>query len=94
MLYVRYMHGLQLSYENSSCNHDNNAYVNFCNYFEIGKHVNKCHDNYNDPLYVTDFSKLHTLNGYIVKFASSTCNYYERGGDECSLCVTNNFKLP
>ena len=28
-----YMHGLQLSYENSFCNHDNNAYVNSCNYF-------------------------------------------------------------
>ena len=28
-----YMHGLQLSCENSPCNHDNNAYVNCCNYF-------------------------------------------------------------
>ena len=39
------------------------------------------------------FSKLHSSSGYIVKIASSACNYYERGGDKCPLYVTNNYKL-
>ena len=89
----KYMHGLKLSYWNPTCNHDVNDDINSCNYFERGKHVNECHDNFNDPLYVSKVSKLYALNGYIVKFASSDCNYYERGGDKCHLYVINNYKL-
>jgi hypothetical protein len=36
---------------------------------------------------------MHDLNSHFVKFSSSNCNYYERGGYECPLYETNNYKL-
>ena len=36
---------------------------------------------------------MHALNGYNNIFASSKCNYYERGGDKSPLYVTNNHML-
>jgi hypothetical protein len=59
----KYLHGLQFSYayENPCCNHDANDDINSCNYFERGKDVNECHDNFNGPLYVSKPSKSHTL---------------------------------
>jgi hypothetical protein len=87
------VHSLQLSYEKSSCNHAFEIGINSCNYFERGKHVSNCHDNFKDPLHVLKSTNLHQSNGYIVKFASTTCNYYERGGNKGPLYVSNNHKL-
>ena len=49
------------------------------NYFERGKHTNSSHDSFTNPLYVPKIAKLHQSNSSFVKFASTTCNYYERG---------------
>ena len=66
------------------------------NYFERGKHGKECHDNYNDTLYKQNFANLHASNGYIVKFTSSACNYYERGGAKCPLYfqTTKTLQVP
>jgi hypothetical protein len=55
------------------------------NYFERGKHANKCLNKSNDPLYVPKISKLHDLN----KFSYSNCNYYERRGDKYPLYASS-----
>ena len=89
----KYMHGLQLPYEKSSCNHAIEIGINSCNYFKRGNHANDCYNNFNDPLYIPKVTKLHHSTSYIVKFASSACIYYEREGDKCPLYVSNNSKL-
>ena len=38
-------------------------------------------------------SKLNDSCGYMVEFISTTCNYYEKGGDKNPLYVTNNYQL-
>jgi hypothetical protein len=38
-------------------------------------------------------SMLHDSNNHTIKLYSSNGNYYERGGYECPLYVTNNYKL-
>ena len=38
-------------------------------------------------------SDLNDSCGYMVEFISTTCNYYERGGDKNHLYVTNNYML-
>ena len=81
---------MQSPYGNSSSNHDVNDNINS---LERGKHANDCYDKFNDPLYAQKFTKLPQSNNYIVNFASTICNYYERGGDKCPLYVPNNFKL-
>jgi hypothetical protein len=80
MIYVKKMHGLKLSYRNPTFNHDVNDDIISCKYFERVKHAYDFHDIFNDPLHVPTNAKLHSLNGYIVKFVSTECNYYERGG--------------
>ena len=85
----KYLCGLQLSLvPNLCCNHD--IKLDSDNYFERGKHANECLGSYNDPLYMKN---MHALNGYNNIFASSKCNYYERGGDKSPLYVTNNHML-
>ena len=81
---------------NHSCNYSIKIENSTSNYFERGKHVNECHDNYNDPLYKQNFANLHDSNGYIVKFITSACNYYERGGNRCPLYshTTKNLQVP
>ena len=74
----KYMHGLKLSNRNSTCNHDANDDTISCNNFERGKHAIDCHDNFNDPLHTTKSTKLPQSSNYIVNFAFTTCNYYER----------------
>jgi hypothetical protein len=37
--------------------------------------------------------KMHDSNSHFVKFSSSNCNYFKRGGYECPLYETNNYKL-
>jgi hypothetical protein len=61
-----------------------------CNYFERGKHANGYLNKFNDPLYMPKISKLHDSNIHTIKFSSSNCNYYERGGDKYSLYVPSN----
>jgi hypothetical protein len=57
------------------------------NYFEIGKHANECLNKFNDSLYVQKISKLHDSNSHTIKFSSSNCRYYERGGVEYPLML-------
>jgi hypothetical protein len=64
------------------CNHDAMIKNDIGNYFERGKHANEGHNKFNDPLYVPKISKLHNSNCHAIKFPSSNCNYYERGGDK------------
>ena len=89
----KYMHGLKLSYGNPTCNHDVNDDVISRNYFKIGNHAHDFHNKLNNPLYVPINSKLHSSQDHIVEFAFHACNYYERGGDKCSLYAFNNYKL-
>ena len=81
---------------NHYCNHDIKNENSTSNYFERGKHANELYDNYNDHLYKPKFANLHASNGYIVKFTSSACNYYERGGNKCLLYfqTTKNLQVP
>ena len=90
LVYVKkYLSGLQLSLDpNLCCSHNIKSDTNPSNYFERGK--NESHIKFNDPLYVPILSKLHNPNSYIVKFAPSNCNYYERGGDKCPPYAGNN----
>jgi hypothetical protein len=88
----KYPCGLQLSYGKSNSSHDT-IKNGINNYFERGKHANECHNKFDDPLYFPKISKMHDLNNHFVKFSSSNCNYYERGGYECPLYETNNYKL-
>ena len=75
----KYLCGLNLSYTNNPFTHNHHVYGASCNYFERGKHTNSSHDSFNNPLYVPKIAKLHQSNSSFVKFASTTCNYYERG---------------
>jgi hypothetical protein len=53
------------------------------NYFERGEYDNECHNKFNyDPIYLPKKFKLHDSNIHSIKFSSSNCNYYERGGDK------------
>jgi hypothetical protein len=88
----KYLCGSQFSYEKSYCSHDT-IKNGTSNYFERGKHDNECHNKFDDPLYLPKISKMHDSNSIFIKFSSSTCNYYERGGYECPLYDTNNYKL-
>jgi hypothetical protein len=88
----KYLGGMQLSYKKSYSSHD--TIKNGTNeYFERVKHANECHNKFDDPLYLPKISKMHDLNSHFVKFYSSNCNYYERGGYEYPLYETNNYKL-
>ena len=60
---------------------------------ERGKHANEFQNKFNDPLYVPKLSKLEDSIGYMVEYTSTTCNYYERGGDKSPLYTTNNYGL-
>jgi hypothetical protein len=71
---------LQLCYEKSYSNHDAMIENYIGNYVERGKHANECLGKFNDDLYVPKISKLHDSNIHTIKFSSSNCNYYERGG--------------
>ena len=42
---------------------------------------------------MSKLSKLDDCKGYMVEFASTTCNYYEKGGDKSPLYATNNYGL-
>jgi hypothetical protein len=75
------------------CNHDIRVESKTVNYFERGKHAYDWHYTFINHFPVSQYSKLHASNGYIIKFVSDACNYYERGGDKFSLYVTNNYKL-
>jgi hypothetical protein len=86
----KYLCGLQLSYKKSYCNHDAMIKNNIGNYFERGKHANEFHDKINDSLYVPQISKLHDSNIHTIKFSSSNCNYYERGGVKNPLYASSN----
>jgi hypothetical protein len=89
-----YICGLHLPLvQNSYCNHDIEIKNGTSNYFERGKHANECHNKFNDPLYLLKISKLYDSNSHTIKFSSSNCNYYERGGYECPLYVTNNYMM-
>jgi hypothetical protein len=79
----KYLCGLQLYYKKSYCSHD--IKNGTANYFERGKHANECHNKFNDPLYLPKISKFHYSIIHTIKFASSNCNYYERGGDNYPL---------
>ena len=80
----KYLCDLQLSLDpNLCCSHNIKIDINLSNYFERGKNATEFHNEFNDPLCMTKFSKLNNPNGYIVKFDSSDFNYYERGGDKC-----------
>ena len=81
---------MQSPYENYTCNHNDNDYVNSCNYFERGKHANGCHGNVNEPLYAPISTKLLHSSNYIVNFALNTCNYNKRGSNKCPIYVLNN----
>jgi hypothetical protein len=89
----KYLCGLQLSYENSYCSHDSITKNGTNNYFERGKHANRCHNKFDDHIYLPKISKMHESNSHFVKFSSSNCNYYERGGYEYPLYKTNIYKL-
>jgi hypothetical protein len=90
----KYLCGLQLPLvPNLCCNHDIKLNIDIINYFERGKHANEFHNKFNNPLYVPKLSKLNDSCGYMVEFISTTCNYYERGGDKNPLYVTNNYML-
>jgi hypothetical protein len=89
----KYLCGLQLSYEKLYCSHDTIIKNGTINYFQRGKHGNECHNNFDDPLYLPKISKMHDSNSHCVNFSSSNCNYYERGGYECPLYETNNYKF-
>jgi hypothetical protein len=89
----KYLCGLQLSLvPNLCCNHDIKLDIDLNNYFERGKHANEFHNKFNNPLYVPKLSKLNDSCGYMVEFISTTCNYYERGGDKNPL-YANNYML-
>jgi hypothetical protein len=89
----KYLCGLQLSYEKSYYNHDAMIKNDTGNYFERGKHANECLNNFNDPIYVPRISKLHDSNSHTIKFSSSNCNYYVRGGDKFPLYASRNFMM-
>jgi hypothetical protein len=63
------------------------------NYFERGNYANEFHNKFDDPLYLQKNSKMHDSNGHFIKFSSSKCNYYERGGYEFPIYGTNNYNL-
>jgi hypothetical protein len=90
---LRSIYGLQLSYEKSYCSHDTITKNGDNNYFERGKNANEFHNKFDDPFYLPKIPKKHDFNSHFVKFSSSNCNYYERGGYECPLYETNNYKL-
>jgi len=92
LAYVKkYLCCLQLSLDpNICCSHNIDIDTNLSNYFERGKSASEFHNEFNDSLYVPLLSKLHDPSGYIVKFASSNSNYYERGGDKCPPYACNN----
>ena len=88
----RYLCCLQLSLDlNICCSHNIEIDTNLSNYFERGKSASEYHNEFNDSHYVPLLSKLHDPSGYIVKFASSNINYYERGGDKCPPYDCNNY---
>jgi hypothetical protein len=89
----KYLCGLQLSYEKSYCNHAYMIKNDIGNNFEKGKHVNECLNKFNDPHYVLKISKLHDLNSHTIKFPSSSCNYYERGGGKYRLYAFINVMM-
>ena len=87
----KYLCGLQLSLvPNLCCSHDIKLDIDLNNYFERGKHANEFQNKFNDPPCFPKLSKLNDSSGYMVEFASTTCNYYEKGGDENPLYATNN----
>jgi hypothetical protein len=45
---------------------------------------------FNEPIYVPKISKLHDTNICTIKFSSSNCNYYERGGVKYPLYASSN----
>jgi hypothetical protein len=90
----KYLCGLQLSLvPNLCCNHDIKLDIDLNNYFERGKHANEFQNKFNDPHHVPKLSKLEDSIGYVIKYTSTTCNYYERGGDKNPLYATNNYGL-
>jgi hypothetical protein len=90
----KYPCDLQLSLvPNPHYNHNIKLDIDLNNYFERGKHANKFHNKFNDPLYVSKIPKIYDSNGYMVGSTYTTCNYYERGGDKISHYATNNYKL-
>ena len=90
----KYLCGLQLSLvPNLCCNHDIKLDIDLNNYFERGKHANKLQNKFNDPHYVPKLSKLEDSIGYMIKYTSTTCNYYERGSDKNPLYATKNYGL-
>jgi hypothetical protein len=76
----KYLCGLQISYEKSYCNRCAIIKNDIGNYFERGKHATECLNKSNDHIYVPKISNLHDSNVHTIKFSSSNCNYYERGG--------------
>ena len=78
---------------NLSCIHDIELNNDHSNYFDRGKHANEFHNKITNPLYVPRVSKLHDPHSYIDEFASSDCNYYERGGDKCPPYACENYRL-
>jgi hypothetical protein len=64
--------------------------IDIGNYFERAKHANECLNEFNDPLYVPNISKLHDSNVHTTKFSSSNCNYYEKGGVKYPLYASSN----
>jgi hypothetical protein len=89
----KYLCGLQLSYKKHYCSHDTIIKNGTTNYFERAKHTNEFNKKFNYPLYLPKSSKMHDANSHFIKFSSSNCNYYERGGYECPLYGSNNYKL-
>ena len=87
----KYLCDLQLPLDpNLCCSHNIEINTNLSNYFERGKSSSEFHNKFINPYSVPILSKLHDPNGYIVKFAYSNCNYYERGGDKCPPYACNN----
>ena len=64
--------------------------IDLNNYFERGKHANEFQNKFHDPLYLPKLSKLNDSIGHIVEYTSTTCNYYERGGDKNPLYANNH----
>jgi hypothetical protein len=87
----KYLCGLQLFYKTPYCSHDTIVKNGTSNYFERKKH--ECHNKFDDPLYLPKFSKMHDSNSHFIKISSSNCDYYEKGGYECPLYDTKNYKL-
>jgi hypothetical protein len=89
----KYLCGLQIYYEKSYCNHDAMIKNDISNYFERGNHATEYLNKSNDPLYVPKISKLHDSNVHAIKFSSSNCNYYERGGIKYPLYAYINYMM-